>query len=238
MDSFQTVTESWRHIAGTSNPADLPFQGCSPRQLYESKWWKGPTWSYNPSTSWSNGEMICDEDENSKERKNSTITTMPNYTSDNWQNGYFSKYNKIIQMVAWIFRFIHNLRNSNLVRKDPLNVPEIDDAKTFVIRLIQQECFTDGEDNRLNSLCPFRDKIGLIRLRSRISQRKDKKDFRFLVVLPSKHFVVNRLIFYTHVRMCHIGTEELLSNLREKYWILGGRRAIRSVIENCVICRR
>ncbi|KAG5888782.1 hypothetical protein JTB14_007058 [Gonioctena quinquepunctata] len=118
---------------------------------------------------------------------------------------------------------------------DPLKVPEIDEAETFVIRLIQQECFDDGEDYRLNSLCPLGDEIGLIRLRSKISQREDKKDFRFPVVLPSKHFVVIRLIFDTHVRMCHIGTEGLLSNLREKYWILGW--AIRSVIKECAICR-
>ncbi|KAG5877749.1 hypothetical protein JTB14_000543 [Gonioctena quinquepunctata] len=80
-------------------------------------------------------------------------------------------------MVAWTSRFIHNLKNPKLSRKDPLKVPEIDEAETFVIRLIQQECFGDGEDNRLNSLCPFRDEIGLIRLRNRISQREGKKDF-------------------------------------------------------------
>ncbi|KAG5895151.1 hypothetical protein JTB14_007320 [Gonioctena quinquepunctata] len=80
------------------------------------------------------------------------------------------------------------------MKKYPLNVPEIDDADIFVIRLIQKKYSGHGKDNRLNSLCPFEDEISLIRLRSRISQREYMEDVRFLVVLPSKHFVVNSLI--------------------------------------------
>ena len=37
---------------------------------------------------------------------------------------------------------------------------------------------------------------------------------------------------------CHAGMQLLMSLLREHYWILGGQRAIRSVISKCVRCHR
>ncbi|XP_035214048.1 uncharacterized protein LOC118187871 [Stegodyphus dumicola] len=46
------------------------------------------------------------------------------------------------------------------------------------------------------------------------------------------------LIEYFHRENCHAGTQILLSILREKYWITRGRRAIRSVLKDCIKCRR
>lgn len=46
------------------------------------------------------------------------------------------------------------------------------------------------------------------------------------------------MVFQEHKNSCHTGVQILISILREKFWILGGRRAIKSVITKCVICRR
>ncbi|KAJ8969022.1 hypothetical protein NQ317_012213 [Molorchus minor] len=120
----------------------------------------------------------------------------------------------------------------------PLTGDEFDAAEVFVFKVIQQETFPDTRDKTLCSLYPVRDELGLLRLKSRVSNRQDIDTFRFPVIWSAKHPVVRRLIFDLHEKSCHIGTQGLLSLLHEKFWIVGGRRAVRSVISKCVVCKR
>lgn len=40
------------------------------------------------------------------------------------------------------------------------------------------------------------------------------------------------------MRTNHSGTNEVLANLREEYWILKGRQAVKCTLRSCLICRR
>ena len=53
-----------------------------------------------------------------------------------------------------------------------------------------------------------------------------------------KNYIVNSIIREKHGNLSHVGVQITLNSLREKFWIIGGRRAIRSVIKKCIICRR
>ncbi|GBN58559.1 hypothetical protein AVEN_275607-1, partial [Araneus ventricosus] len=46
------------------------------------------------------------------------------------------------------------------------------------------------------------------------------------------------LVEHLHTDNYHAGTQLLLSIIREKYWILGGRRTVRKIWNACVKCRR
>ncbi|XP_072389391.1 uncharacterized protein [Diabrotica undecimpunctata] len=156
---------------------------------------------------------------------------------DDWHFGYFSQYLKTLRMCAWIFRFLHNSRNKDRLRGH-LCSEEIDRAEIFVLRTVQKESFCDKNDKRLRGMDVYKDDDDLIRLKSRISNRSDFKSFLFPIVLPAKHFLVNQLIFREHLKSCHSGTQGLMSRLRQNYWILEGRRTIKSAISNCVVCKR
>jgi len=41
-----------------------------------------------------------------------------------------------------------------------------------------------------------------------------------------------------HEKACHVGVQGLLSLLRERFWILKGRKTIRGILTKCVACRR
>ncbi|KAF2888647.1 hypothetical protein ILUMI_17526, partial [Ignelater luminosus] len=229
-----------RYLPSTCNPADLPFRGCTPKQLFESRWWEGPTWLYLDRSKWPSEKTTVNEEEVVKERKKKLIVSVlinVDYTNF-WHLSYFSKFTKTTRMIAWIFRYLQNVRYPDKKRSSELIVAEIEVAEKFIFRKIQQENFVDLENKNIRSLNPFYDECGVIRLKSRVSNRDDTNNYRFPIVLPAKHPVSESLIMDSHRSHCHVGTRGLLCLLREEYWILGGRRTIRFVLRKCVICRR
>ncbi|KAF2902792.1 hypothetical protein ILUMI_03394 [Ignelater luminosus] len=155
-----------------------------------------------------------DEVKINKEKRKRPITTLMDLSSDYWHLTYFSNYMRIVPMVAWIFRFVNNWRQKNISGVLTFKKIEIK-AEIFVLKVEQNQSFDRENDERLSTLRPFIHKNGLIRLKTRVSNREDIKDFCFPVVLPAKHPLVLRLIFSLHERLYYVGTEELLSKLRE-----------------------
>ena len=143
----------------------------------------------------------------------------------------------MVRMLAWMWRFINNCKTPTCKRNGDLGVDELNFAEHLVFRLVQEESFNGVWDKRLASLNPYVDN-GLISMRTKLVLRQDTFEFQCPVILTSKHTVVKRLIWDRHVTHCHASVQLLMSILLEHYWILGGRRAIRSVISKCVRCRR
>jgi len=58
------------------------------------------------------------------------------------------------------------------------------------------------------------------------------------MLLPHHHHIVKLIIQRIHSLLMHSGVRDTLVQLWERYWILRGRQAVRSVVRSCVICRR
>ncbi|XP_051157995.1 uncharacterized protein LOC127279598 [Leptopilina boulardi] len=243
--------DQWNHVPGNSNPADLPSRGCNIDQLISSNWWEGPTWLYLKNQDWPKFESICDESEITNElKKSSTDKTKRNtvlmYTLKNSEttdtSGLIkecSDFFKLKRVVAWIFRFAKNCRSTKESRiTQDLTFHEIQNAENLLIKLIQQETFTGIEDERVKQFVPFRDEQGLSRIKTKIVLRKDLFNFRCPVVLPGNHEITKMIIEEKHKELNHAGVEILMNSLREKFWILGGRKIIRIIIRRCVDCQR
>jgi hypothetical protein len=98
--------------------------------------------------------------------------------------------------------------------------------------------FCRGPRREISPLCPYMDNEGIIRLRTKIVERTDLGDFGIPAILPSSHPVVEMLVLRAHEESCHVGVQGLLSLLRERFWILKGRKTIRGILTKCVVCRR
>ena len=57
-------------------------------------------------------------------------------------------------------------------------------------------------------------------------------------ILPSKHSVTKLIIKTVHNEVGHQGIEHVLAKLREKYWVIAGSSAVRSVIKDCFVCKK
>ncbi|KAJ8894690.1 hypothetical protein PR048_007355 [Dryococelus australis] len=127
--------------------------------------------------------------------------------------------------LGWKLRFLHNCEQS-----ENNNYGELDASD--LIKRIQKESFHCVADEFISSLIPFEDEHGILRIKTRISEHNDTFEYKHPAVLPAGHLVVLRLVYRFNVQSNHVGAEDLLSMLREKFWILRGRRMVHSVIHN------
>ncbi|UYV80025.1 hypothetical protein LAZ67_18001460 [Cordylochernes scorpioides] len=68
--------ESWRHIPGRLNPADLPSRGCSAESLKETRWWEGPAWLKVSQEEWPKSTIIPDLEIVYSERRKTILNTL------------------------------------------------------------------------------------------------------------------------------------------------------------------
>ncbi|XP_044744753.1 uncharacterized protein LOC123306696 [Coccinella septempunctata] len=236
--------KQWRHIPGNMNPADLPSRGCTVDQLLESRWWEGPDWLKKNEESWPNfPDQNIDETEVLSELKrskiqNSALIALASSDRENMFSRY-SSFSKATKVMGWIKRFIFNCENSALRREENfLTAKECREAERSLLKMIQREKFNGVTDEKIRELMPFMDSDGVIRTRSKISFREDNFDFRCPIILPEKDHLIECLIREKHIDLKHAGVTITLAVLREKFWIIKGRKVVRKVIQKCVDCRR
>ena len=233
-----TSAENWRHVPGKINPADVLSRGCSPQQLLDLKWYEGPTWLKQEPEEWPLTKLDCEVKEVNAERRKVSLCNV-NTINENapWYAHKFSNYHSIIRLVAWIKRFIANCRKrSNDREVGELSSSEILNAEMTLIRSVQKECFPDESGIPLINV--IRDNEGVMRVKTRITERNDDPCFLTPILLPANCALTERLIEYIHKTKCHAGTQMLLSIIREKYWILKSRKTVRKIVRRCVVCRR
>ena len=86
-------------------------------------------------------------------------------------------------------------------------------------------------------LSPYLDEGDIVRVDGRIDGAAISNLARHQIVLPGKHYLVNLLIKSFHDRT-HNGTEYILAELRQIYWILNARTSIKKVAWQCFNCRK
>lgn len=232
----------WRHVPGQMNPADLPSRGCTIAQLLKLRWWEGPSWLYNGEDAWPQSHCTYVEEEVASERivKKATISCLAGGLDASWLYGYFSKFEQIVRMVAFIKRFAYNCRNKQNagMKRGELCVEELLAAENVVWRLVQGESFDSLKDKMICDLRPFTDETGVIRVKTKIAEREDFKSFTTPILLPHNHPVVERMVVDRHKRLGHVGAQTLWTDMREHFWVLKGRQLARGVVRRCVTCRR
>ena len=109
------------------------------------------------------------------------------------------------------------------------------------MRRAQVEVFPQGvKEKTLRQLNPQTDDNGILRVNGRLKYAEDLPfDARHSILLPRSHPVTTLIINREHERLGHgTGVGHLLCELRTRFWVPKGRRAIRSIVESCPGCRR
>ena len=92
--------------------------------------------------------------------------------------------------------------------------------------------------SKLLSLTPFVDEFGLLRVGGRLCKVPVPEETCHPVILDRKHNVWHLVILYYHLQSRCAGDAQVLNNLKQRYWVLKGIRAVQKVSFSCRNCRQ
>lgn len=153
------------------------------------------------------------------------------------------------------------------LRYKPVNVDELQEAESEIIRIVQNKAFDDeiallrhqnpenvtpptGEvrnqvrktvkkSSSIYQLDPFLGKDGVLRVGGRIRRASIPENIKHPCILPRKGHVTELVICHHHQKVAHQGRGMTHNNIRSfGFWIIGGRSAVASHISKCVKCRK
>ncbi|UYV78566.1 hypothetical protein LAZ67_16002013 [Cordylochernes scorpioides] len=238
VDEIQRTTKvsNWRFVPGLENPADLPSRGSKIGQFLRSKWWEGPDWLRLSREFWPSEEPIIDETEVFKEQRKTTLVEIVIKPITHGMFKRFSEFQSNVRLLAWMTRYINKCKKASN-QKGELTIEEIEYSERKLIQLIQREVFDLG-NLKFNNLKIVKNAEDLYSVETKLILGDFPENFKYPVLLPSSYFLSEQLIRQVHKNLGHAGVLVTLSKLREKYWILRGRKTVTRILRQCVICRR
>ncbi|XP_058839510.1 uncharacterized protein LOC131694986 [Topomyia yanbarensis] len=260
-----TEISNWRHVPGNDNPADHISRGLTPVEILNSLlWWYGPPWLSSFPDTWPSTPSYIESVEAAKEGRKVPFVAMT-IIETNFCELLFSRYSnytRLKRIVAYCLRFIKKLRDRATARcltsrvhqeEDTgcsiamLASEELQQAEVTLCRLAQRESFpeelanvAEGERvckaSTLKFLSPIIDHNGVLRVGGRLRNANISDSAKHPILLSSKHPLSALLANQCHKALLHAGPQLMLTTLRSKFWILGGRNLVRKTYHKCITC--
>ncbi|GFU15780.1 integrase catalytic domain-containing protein [Nephila pilipes] len=167
------------------NPADILSRGISVRELKDSElWWHGPPWLKQTKQFWPKIE---------KQNVSSLNLELKSKFRDISQNEVilknrekllnidkFSSYLKLLRVTAFVFRYIHNTRNT-LKKRGAVDTEELKKSEEYWIKEIQKETYGSeiidlektqkvSDCSKIRSLVPYLDDRQILRIKGRLDE--------------------------------------------------------------------
>ncbi|XP_076545269.1 uncharacterized protein LOC117609699 [Osmia lignaria lignaria] len=247
-----TPNAHWRHVPGTSNPADCASRGISTDQLQRLElWWKGPSWMALDHDHWPEQKEFSTLTSELEVRPNVSLFASAQKLSYHWDLIYkYSSLIKLYRLTALCFRFASRLKRK-LEAPPVIIIPSCDmeKAQLFWIKATQHLYFAN-EIKMLNSgstlhtthlfcrLTAFIDSQETVRVGGRLTNTTLSRDGKHSAILPRDAYLSKIIIEDAHKRTFHGGTQLTLAYIRQRHWVIGGRAPVKSHILRCVVCAR
>ncbi|XP_011699154.1 PREDICTED: uncharacterized protein LOC105456646 [Wasmannia auropunctata] len=242
----------WHYVPGEENPADCASRGLSPGDLvHHSLWWRGSAWLGVADRRWINESPPPEPDEESPEQR---VRAHVAVAQDNPELLLrFSGLQRLLRVTAWCRRWLNagraNRGGEGSSVAGTLSPGELEEAEQTWIAVVQSVWFatelkaiTRGEAvprrSNLLRLSPFLDEHGLLRVGGRLKCAILSRDERHPIILPRESRLTALVVDAYHRRMLHDRTQLTLGSLRQRFWIPGGRAAVRHHIYRCLPCVR
>ena len=251
-----TTPEQWRYVPTSSNPADVASRGIRATDKKNLKFWlHGPEFLSKEESVWpsvvSQVSEVVDDCEVKKTSFAVESDTSPQVID--LLIGYYSKWFKLRKACAWLLRFKlyclqKFLRRNVELSTDHLSIGELNTAADLIIQHVQGQEFSQevialksgrqvATSSKLASLAPFL-RNGTIHVGGRLRNSSLPFSQSHQIILPQRHTVTTLILREIHMINGHVGARQMLTVAREKYWIVSGLQACKSIVTKCISCLR
>jgi hypothetical protein len=261
-------TESqWNHIRSDMNPADIDSRGLTSEKIVNKKYWvSGPSFLWKPESEWPQTQDVSSSlDINDPEVRKSVkanLVIKETNASETLIN-HFSSWYRLKRAVALFLRVKKMLRRKVEIRKNglnhdkykamvdefksPLGMSDMEEAEHAILVFSQRRTFPVDiasfergsscvkKSSSLYRLDPVYENI---RVGGRLSELTMPEEVKHPIILPYKSHVTDLILKSIHLLVQHSGRNQMLSRLREKYWLIHAPSWIRKLLRKCVACRR
>lgn len=237
--------EQWYFVPGKINPVDISTRGEIKDDVALQRWFSGPEFLIHDESEWPRTELEPLSPTDKEIKKQKSVYKITCFTAA-VQFERFSSWRRLIRTIAWVMVFLKprqdQIDQKISTRKD-LTVEEEKIGSQKTLKLIQMEVFNDEVttnelNGKLSKLDPYLDTDGLIRVGGRLKRGNFPYAAKHQVILPKNHHAVELLVRYYHTQNHHIGTEHLISLLRQEFWIISVRVIVKRVIRQCIKCQK
>ncbi|XP_049885986.1 uncharacterized protein LOC126380550 isoform X2 [Pectinophora gossypiella] len=241
----------WLYVNTKDNPADYISRGVRPQELADcAMWWCGPAMLHDPGFCFDVGFSLPSDIPETKVGPAFSISQAVStgvVTNTVFQQLHkHSSISKMVRIMAYVMRFINNLKSHKVTRKF-LSSTELNSALMLLVRHEQEVHFSEEmsciNNNKpvkgpLHSLHPFIDNMGILRVGGRLHHSNIPYLQKHQAILPKNSHVTKCIVISEHERLLHAGPKLLLTNLNQKFWITNGLMFVKSITHKCIVCFR
>ena len=250
-----TSQSTWRYCLTSSNPADLITRGLDAKAFIskQQSWNQGPAWLMKPTQEWPTvtDNQLQENTENYTETQSININLANAQKNANLLNVIditkYSTFNKTLRVSALVIHFARKLREET--KSNTVTAIDMKHAHNALLQSVQQfyygEILSKIKDKAkgkqpgiIHQLGLYLDDDGLIRCRGRLQYAQLPHNTKFPILMPKESHLSTLIVRATHSMVLHGGVRETLTELRQSYWILKGRRLVKKDIKKCVTCRK
>ena len=244
---------NWRHVKSLQNAADSPSRGITSSSLPDlNLWWHGPQFLCNNNFD----DIQLTQDLNTELEIRSTClhtnvvsTEIKLFNFNIFEN--YSFWRKLVNVISRCLRFINNCKRlpKIMFQETVLHNSELQFARKILIKISQNHDFHMEISNlkkgvklskgsKLNSLLPFIDNDGILRVGGRIQNANISYNKKHPIILSKNHRITTLIVNDIHKRYFHANLQLMVNILHLKYWIIGCKNIVKKCIRNCVTCNR
>ena len=249
----------WRYIESKSNPADDASRGlCASEMIAKERWLEGPCFLKEDEDSWPETPELKQVQEEDPEVKKVKVYSVQKGHSQSIIEKLIerrSSWLKLKKDVAWILRLTKWFQSKSdetvNVSKGPITVGETDEAEIEIVKHVQHQHFKEDitelcqnankgvkKSSSVYQLAPVLTSAGVLVVGGRLKNAPISERAKHQIILPRSHRLVELIIQDTHEKLGHGGREYVLSEIRQKFWVIGARPTVRRVLKQCFDCKK
>ena len=236
-----TEKKNWYWVESGLNIADLTTRTLDPTVSLDkdSEWQKGPSFLNLPMEKWPirSETNISKLPEIKRNFVGAVVSKVSNSIASAINISRFSKLSRLLYTTARIQKLFKRFRKANSEYDKMICPKDLHYAENTWIKYIQEGMYLEIEKGMYKKLLPTVENEIIVvggRAERWVYSTWNKQKF---ILLPKDHRFSQLVAEKEHIEIGHLALESTVAKIRAKYWIVGVRKIVKSIISSCRTCK-